>query len=128
MRAFILVVVGILFAGCIVEGPSTTTVPASKKPPASQEMYYEAAQCENPWTGHGDTPADGGTAAEGEQIRSYYDEQGVTMGEVRFENVYEATCAACGCPRGDWAVSSIVGEDIDKARSLGWQTYTGPPT
>lgn len=127
VRIFLLPTLAVLIAGCVVEGPSTT-VSASKKPTASIEMYYEALQCENPWTGHGGAQGAAGSAEEGNQIRSYYAEQGVTMSDVRFEHVYEGTCAACGCPRGDWAITTVLGEDVEQAQSLGWQDYAGPPT
>lgn len=91
------------------------------------DMYYEAIQCENPWTPDSG-PAPAGSPQEEEQIRSYYADHGVTMGEIRFERVYEVTCESCACPRGDWVVTTINAEDTETARSLGWDDYRGPPT
>ena len=51
-------------------------------------------------------------------IEKYYEELGIIIYDIKQENVYDITCEACGCPRGD-RISCFINKS-DVGQMLEW--------
>ena len=59
---------------------------------------------------------------EAELVKDYYDEQGITIFEVKFiqPSPETAVCLACNCPRGDTLQVLVAEGDVTKMLSFGY--------
>ncbi|HEY4475689.1 MAG TPA: hypothetical protein VJB92_03135 [Candidatus Paceibacterota bacterium] len=56
-------------------------------------------------------------------VKNYYDEQGITIFEVKFiqPSPETAVCLACSCPRGDTLYVQVADKDVTKMLSFGYK-------
>lgn len=53
-------------------------------------------------------------------IKEYYQTRGIVIYRIKRTYPYDATCAACTCPRGDRIHCSVNDRDIDRMLEMGF--------
>ncbi|MBN1275353.1 hypothetical protein JXA12_03605 [Candidatus Woesearchaeota archaeon] len=133
MIMFTLLLGMILMAGCVNQGLDLPNEDGKTW------VQIDPVQClGNPWEvdwigshddDHSAYPGDVHTSEleqeEVQIIKGYYQEQGVTIFDVRSEWTHEVVCEACSCPQGYTLYLLVSDSDVDKMRELGYEVSSG---
>lgn len=80
-------------------------------------MQFEETNCANPWE------ADPGMENYIVEVRKYLEDSGIKVLSI-YIDVYDENaginCTACNCPTGRNIVISVLPEDVDDAKALGF--------